>query len=83
MATMSIPHNLTKTVIHNLSEREMRSLLQEIVPTYKKVKSALEEAETHLDYIGYGDNWEREVAKEQGLANIIEAALTTARELKV
>ena len=80
---MSIPSNLTKSVIHNLSEREMRSLLQTLVPTYKKVLGALQEAETHLEYCGYGDNWEREIAKDLGLASMIEAALTSAKELKV
>ncbi len=83
MATMSIPNNLTKTVIHNLSEREMRSLLQEIVPTYKLVLDGLQKAEEHLEYCGYGDNWERECAREQGLASTIEHALTKAKELKV
>lgn len=43
--------------------------------------SALEAAEGHLDYCGYGDSWERECALhgEPNLPTQIDAALTNAR----
>ncbi len=37
--------------------------------------STLEKAASHLDYCGYGDNWERECAREQGLPELINKAL--------
>lgn len=45
---------------------------------------ALQAASDHLDYVGYGDSWERECAQANGLMEKIETALTkteaTARE---
>lgn len=39
------------------------------------LREALEAAEGHLDYTGYGDSWERECADAQGLPEKIAAAL--------
>jgi len=43
---------------------------------FEQVYTALKEAQTHLEYCGYGDSWERELAKEEHLAEHIETALT-------
>ena len=40
---------------------------------------ALEAAQEHLDYCGYGDSWERECAKDSKLEERIEAAIKKAR----
>lgn len=39
------------------------------------LRDALEDAESHLDYCGYGDSWERECATAQGLPVKIREAL--------
>ncbi len=41
---------------------------------------ALCKASDHLDYCGYGDNWERECAVEQGLEEEIEGAVGKYKE---
>jgi len=41
----------------------------------KLLREALVAAKDHLEYCGYGDNWERECAEAQGLEKKIEAAL--------
>lgn len=43
----------------------------------RKLYKALKAASEHLDYIGYGDKWERECAKASGVEKKIEQALTT------
>ena len=45
----------------------------------KKLVEALDAAETHLDYCGYGDSWERDVAAIQKLPDQIAEALAQAR----
>ena len=40
-----------------------------------RMYNALKLASEHLDYCGYGDSWERESAREQGLEDIITKAL--------
>ena len=40
---------------------------------------ALEEAQSHLEYCGYGDKWEREVAEDRKLSQKIETALAKAK----
>lgn len=44
-----------------------------------KLYEALVEAEAHLDYCGYGDKWEREVARASKLSDKIEDALVAAQ----
>lgn len=46
----------------------------------KQTREALNDAKEHLDYCGWGDTWERECAKEQGLQPKIDAALDAAEE---
>jgi len=48
-----------------MSEKEQIRILRE----------ALEAAHSHLSYCGYGDSWERECAKDEGLDDKIQAAL--------
>lgn len=45
----------------------------------RRLTKALQAASDHLDYCGYGDNWERECAKESKLPQAIEAALNAAK----
>jgi hypothetical protein len=44
----------------------------------QQLREALEAAQAHLEYCGYGDSWEREVS--QGLPQQIQAALNRAIE---
>lgn len=41
---------------------------------------ALIAARDHLDYCGYGDSWERECARTQGLEEKLETAIAAAEE---
>lgn len=41
----------------------------------KQLKKALTNAQEHLEYCGYGDNWERECAESSDLAGTISKAL--------
>ncbi len=46
----------------------------------KKLGKALKDASEHLDYCGYGDNWESECALERGLDKDIEKAVRAYEE---
>lgn len=50
-----------------------RKLIQQLV-------DALQEASDHLEYCGYGDNWERECALEAKLPQKIELALEAGND---
>lgn len=41
----------------------------------KTLLEALKKAEAHLDYIGYGDSWERGCAEEAHLEETIKEAI--------
>ena len=43
------------------------------------LKAALKEAFDHLEWIGYGDAWERECARDAGLEQRVKAALEEKR----
>jgi hypothetical protein len=45
------------------------------IANYKQVYDALVEAESHLDYCGYGDSWERECARHDNLPEKLQAAI--------
>lgn len=40
--------------------------------------AALEAAQSHLEFCGWGDRWERECAREEKLPELIQAALDEA-----
>lgn len=44
----------------------------------EELRDALNAAQQHLDYIGYGDDYERECAREAKLEEQINAALQRA-----
>jgi chromosome segregation ATPase len=46
----------------------------------KQTREALNDAKEHLDYCGWGDSWERECAKAQGLEPKVDAALDAAEQ---
>ncbi len=48
------------------------------VNCHDELLDALKDAEDHLEYCGYGDKWERECAREDGLAEKIEKAIAKA-----
>ena len=50
---------------------EGAGLIQQLV-------EALKDAESHLDYCGYGDRWERECAESSKLSGKIAEALNAA-----
>lgn len=47
----------------------------------RELAKALDEANNHLDYCGWGDSWEREGATAAKLPEKVEAALITAKRL--
>lgn len=49
---------------------------------FQELVKALEAAEEHLDWCGYGDSYERQCAKEAGLPKRIEEALAKAKQVK-
>lgn len=48
----------------------------------RQLADALQAASDHLDYCGYGDNWERECAQALGLETQIKQALLAAEGLQ-
>lgn len=50
------------------------------IKVIKTLAKALEAAQDHLEYCGYGDNWERECARENKLEEKIEKALKVAEK---
>ena len=50
-----------------------------LTPIEKMLLEALHDAQDHLDYCNYGDNWERECAREAKLPEKIEAAIAAAQ----
>lgn len=49
----------------------------------KELRDALQAAQEHLNYVGYGDVWERDCARQSKLEERINAALErAAKELK-
>ena len=48
----------------------------------ERLRESLEEAQDHLEYCGYGDEYERECADAQGLPELIEDALKAARKYR-
>lgn len=58
-----------------------RAIEQGIIPIkdFRIVAEALMAAQRHLEYCGFGDNWERECADEEKLPQKIEEAVSIAR----
>ena len=48
----------------------------------KCLLEALVEAEHHLEYVGYGDRWEREDARRDGLPEKIRTAIAEAEAIE-
>lgn len=48
---------------------------------FNQVVEALQDAESHLSYCGYGDSWESECAYKENLPDKIEKALSAASKL--
>ena len=57
-------------------KKTMHERLKEI----QQIVEALKEARDHLEYCGYGDNWERECAIDSGLPEKIAEALGMGKE---
>jgi hypothetical protein len=49
-------------------------------PLEQQLFKALVLAQGHLDYCGYGDNWERECAEASGIEKKIDAAVEAGKE---
>lgn len=47
----------------------------------KQLADALEKANDHLDWIGWGDSYERECATNAGIQTEVEAALEAAKKV--
>lgn len=46
-----------------------------LTPREQALYHALQEAKEHLEYIGWGDSWERSCAREAKLPELVDAAL--------
>jgi hypothetical protein len=46
----------------------------------KQLFEALVLAQSHLDYCGYGDSWERECAQASGIEKKIDAAIKAGED---
>lgn len=46
----------------------------------EKLRDTLQDASDHLDYVGYGDSWERSCAEESKLSDRIAATLKEAED---
>ena len=53
---------------------------EQLLALNKRLVEGLKKARDHLEYCGYGDNWERECAKEAGLPDLIDALLSEIKE---
>src|SRR5262249_21154797 len=51
-----------------------------LTPLERQLLKALKAAKDHLDYCGYGDNWERQCAQAAKLEQTIDAAIEAAGE---
>jgi hypothetical protein len=51
-----------------------------MLATIQELKAALESAQSHLNYCGWGDLWEREGAEASKLPEKIESALERSRQ---
>lgn len=68
--------NISKWGARALEARKYKKLAEDLA-------KALDAAVTHLDYCGYGDNWERECAHAAELPSKLEAALGRAKEARL
>ena len=50
--------------------------MDDTLETMKALADALKAARDHLEYVGYGDAWERECAESIGLEDEIKEALS-------
>lgn len=57
---------------------KLAAALAEARENVKRLHDALQHASDHLEYCGYGDNWERECAMDSKLPEEIRAALDHA-----
>lgn len=53
---------------------------KKLTPLERQLAEALQAAKQHLDYVGYGDSWERECAEASKLEEKIDNALEAAGE---
>ena len=63
------------------TESSARMAFRYCAPIMKSLYEALNDADQHLDFCGYGDSWERECAMYDKLPEKIGKALTEASEI--
>lgn len=56
-------------------DRRQADPVRELSPTEEALAHALKEAKNHLDFIGWGDGYERELATDEKLPEVIDSAL--------
>lgn len=61
----------------------MANPTKKVIPyeEYKQLALLFQEARSHLEYCGYGDNWERECAKEDKLPERLEKMATRIEQI--
>lgn len=83
--TVSIYHPYTNLEFTTTDGKGLKWLAEvetnanaQLIAAAPDLLKALQDAQAHLEYCNYGDNWERECAKEQKLSEKIEAAIEKA-----
>ncbi len=64
---------------HGLADDEEDEANAHLIVAAPDLLHALEQAREHLEYCGYGDSWEHEVAQHHLLPSVISTALNKAR----
>lgn len=78
-ALENLKSNQTQADADGVMVTVSRQALDEVLAQYVLLFDALKDAAGHLDYVGYGDSYERECADLAKLPQRIDAALEAAR----
>ena len=62
-----------------MDDRTLERRLEAKDKLIAELLEALEDAQEHLDYCGWGDKYERDCAREEGLPKKIEEAIRKAK----
>ena len=69
-----------RTVYLDVMHCEAAAELRRLHEMNQELLEALQQAEDHLEYTGWGDSWERECAREAKLPELISAAIAKAKD---
>lgn len=68
-----------RSYLHQINEHlKEANILKQLNGLITQLKDALEDAENHLDFTGYGDSYERDCARQERLPEKIQEAIKAA-----